>query len=434
MAQIDEGLVVFLDDDVRVVPDLLEVYAAAARRAGPGQFFGGPVAPDYEEAPPDWLIEFLPLSARGWRPDDPSQAITRPFFLGFNWAAFAGDLRRVGGFSERFGPGSDAGVGDETDMQRRLVTAGLKAVYVPQALVYHWVPRDRCSPEWALERAYRNGIRSGLLKQDAAAGPTIAGYPLVLVKRTVESWVRSKMRRNGQRRERFAAQLKYQRQRGVLRGVLLRSGDRAAGHSDRSVRTAVQLESYESIRVGVEIRVTELAQRNFAITGVGGFIAPRHLKAIHDTGNRLVAAADPHDAVGILDRFSFDVRFFTEFERFDRHLEKLRRGPDADRVHFLSICSPNYLHDAHIRLALRVGADAICEKPLVINPWNLDALQELERETGGRVNTVLQLRVHPDLIALKQRLDASPSSTHDVTLTYVTGRGRWYRCLLEGPG
>ena len=233
MAQIDEGLIVFLDDDVRVVPDLLELYAAAARRAGPGQFFGGPVAADYEEAPPDWLIEFLPLSARGWHPDDPSQAITRPFFLGFNWAAFAGDLRRVGGFSEQFGPGSEAGVGDEADMQRRLVTAGLKATCVPQALVYHWVPRDRCSPEWALERAYRNGIRSGLLKQEAAVGPTIAGYPLVLVKRTVESWVRSQMRLNGQRRERFAAQLKYQRQRGVLRGVLLRCGDRTAGRRDR---------------------------------------------------------------------------------------------------------------------------------------------------------------------------------------------------------
>jgi GT2 family glycosyltransferase len=232
MAQIDEGLVVFLDDDVRVLPDLLEVYAAAARRAGPGQFFGGPVAPDYEEAPPDWLIEFLPLSARGWRPDDPSQATTRPFFLGFNWAAFAGDLRRIGGFSERFGPGTDAGVGDEADIQRRLVTAGLKAMCVPQALVYHWVPRDRCSPEWALERAYRNGIRSGLLKQEAAAGPTIAGYPLVLIKRIVESWVRSQMPRNGQRSERFAAELKYQRQRGVLRGVLLRSGNRATGQRD----------------------------------------------------------------------------------------------------------------------------------------------------------------------------------------------------------
>ena len=135
------------------------------------------------------------------------------------------------------------------------------------------------------------------------------------------------------------------------------------------------------------------SSRNFAVTGVGGFVAPRHLKAIQDTGNRLIAAVDPHDAVGILDRFGFDVRFFTEIERFDRHLEKLRRGSDAERVHYVSICSPNYLHDAHIRLALRTGADAICEKPLVINPWNLDALQDLEQETGRRVYTVLQLRL-----------------------------------------
>ena len=172
--------------------------------------------------------------------------------------------------------------------------------------------------------------------------------------------------------------------------------------------------------------------KNFAITGVGGFVAPRHLRAIQDTGNRLVAAADPHDAVGILDRFSFDVRFFTEFERFDRHLEKLRRGPSADRVDYVSICSPNYLHDAHIRLALRVGADAICEKPLVINPWNLDGLQEIETETGRRVYTVLQLRLHPDLVALKAQLDASPSKMHDVTLTYITGRGRWYNVSWKG--
>jgi UDP-N-acetyl-2-amino-2-deoxyglucuronate dehydrogenase len=172
--------------------------------------------------------------------------------------------------------------------------------------------------------------------------------------------------------------------------------------------------------------------KNFAVTGVGGFVAPRHLKAIQDTGNRLVAAADPHDAVGILDRFAFDVRFFTEFERFDRHLEKLRRGPVEDRVDFVSVCSPNYLHDAHIRLALRVGADAICEKPLVINPWNLDGLQEIEHETGKRVFTVLQLRLHPDLVALKARLDASPATMHDVTLTYITGRGRWYNVSWKG--
>ncbi len=171
--------------------------------------------------------------------------------------------------------------------------------------------------------------------------------------------------------------------------------------------------------------------KNFAITGVGGYVAPRHLKAIVETGNRIVAAVDPHDAVGILDRYSFDVRFFTEFERFDRHLEKLRRRRSGDQVDYISICSPNYLHDSHIRLALRVGADAICEKPLVINPWNLDALQELEEETGSRVYTVLQLRQHPSLIALKQRLAAS-GSHHAVSLGYVTSRGRWYDVSWKG--
>src|SRR5512137_2925158 len=132
---------------------------------------------------------------------------------------------------------------------------------------------------------------------------------------------------------------------------------------------------------------------NFALIGAAGFVAPRHMKAIHDTGNRLVAATDPHDAVGVLDRHFLDVKYFPEIERFDRLLEKLRRGPEEQRVHFVSICSPNYLHDAHVRLALRVGANAICEKPLVINPWNLDALQELEAETKRRINTILQLRV-----------------------------------------
>jgi UDP-N-acetyl-2-amino-2-deoxyglucuronate dehydrogenase len=173
--------------------------------------------------------------------------------------------------------------------------------------------------------------------------------------------------------------------------------------------------------------------KNFAITGVGGFVAPRHLKAINDTGNRLVAAADPHDSVGLLDKYSFDVRFFTEIERFDRHLEKLRRGPEAERVHFVSICSPNYLHDAHIRLALRVGAHAICEKPIVINPWNLDALEELEHESGRTVNTVLQLRLHPSLVALKARLDAEPAGRqHEVCLTYITARGAWYNVSWKG--
>ena len=172
--------------------------------------------------------------------------------------------------------------------------------------------------------------------------------------------------------------------------------------------------------------------RNFAITGVAGYIAPRHLKAIQDTGNRLVAATDPHDAVGILDRFAFDCRFFTEFERFDRHLEKLRRGPEAQRVHYVSVCSPNYLHDAHMRLALRVGANVICEKPLVINPWNLDALEELEHETGCRVSTVLQLRVHPQLVALRDRLKAESGKRHSVRLTYITARGGWYQVSWKG--
>jgi UDP-N-acetyl-2-amino-2-deoxyglucuronate dehydrogenase len=173
--------------------------------------------------------------------------------------------------------------------------------------------------------------------------------------------------------------------------------------------------------------------KNFAITGVAGFVAPRHLEAIRATGNRLVAAADPHDAVGALDRYAFDVRFFTEIERFDRHLEKLRRGPEEQRVHYLSICTPNYLHDAHIRMALRVGADAICEKPVVINPWNLDALEELEQETGRKVATILQLRLHPALVALKNRIaNDSPAHRYQVNLTYTTSRGLWYQVSWKG--
>lgn len=171
---------------------------------------------------------------------------------------------------------------------------------------------------------------------------------------------------------------------------------------------------------------------NFALTGVAGYIAPRHLRAIRDTGNRLVAATDPHDSVGVLDGFFTDVSFFKEFERFDRHLEKLRRGSEDDRVHYLSICSPNHLHDAHVRLALRVGADAVCEKPLVINPWNLDALQELELETGRRIYTILQLRVHPALIALRDAIRGEGSARRTVCLTYVTARGLWYRYSWKG--
>ena len=140
--------------------------------------------------------------------------------------------------------------------------------------------------------------------------------------------------------------------------------------------------------------------KNFAITGVAGYIAPRHLKAIKETGNELVAAIDPHDSVGLLDQYFSEVSFFTEYERFGRHLEKLKHQDTRNKVHYVTICSPNYLHDAHIRTTLRVGADAICEKPLVLNPWNLDALAEQEEETGQKVYTVLQLRVHPALLFL----------------------------------
>jgi UDP-N-acetyl-2-amino-2-deoxyglucuronate dehydrogenase len=173
--------------------------------------------------------------------------------------------------------------------------------------------------------------------------------------------------------------------------------------------------------------------KNFALIGASGFVAPRHLKAIRTTGNRLIAAVDPHDSVGILDSFFWDTRFFTEIERFDRYLEKLRRQSEENRAHYISICSPNYLHDAHVRLALRLRAHAICEKPLVISPWNLDALQDLEDEFGCRVYTVLQLRYHPTLIALKEALGTRfLDGRADVCLTYITRRGPWYDISWKG--
>jgi UDP-N-acetyl-2-amino-2-deoxyglucuronate dehydrogenase len=208
--------------------------------------------------------------------------------------------------------------------------------------------------------------------------------------------------------------------------------------------------------------------KNFALIGAAGFVAPRHLRAIRDTGNRLLAAADPHDSVGVLDGFFPAARYFPEIERLDRHLEKLRRGPESGRAHWVAICSPNYLHDAHARLALRVGADVICEKPLVISPWNLDQLAALEAESGRRVFTVLQLRLHPAVAALRARLGNPPSTlaslrvpspspgggreggpqggcpggdliqgpgqgfVHDVELTWVTGRGSWYLQSWKG--
>jgi UDP-N-acetyl-2-amino-2-deoxyglucuronate dehydrogenase len=172
---------------------------------------------------------------------------------------------------------------------------------------------------------------------------------------------------------------------------------------------------------------------NFALIGAAGFVAPRHLKAIYDTGHRLVAAVDPHDAAGILDRYFPEARFFTEIERFDRFLEKRRRGPKEEQIHFVGICSPNYLHDAHIRLALRAHAHAICEKPLVINPWNLEALQVIEQETGSRVHTVFQLRLHPALIALRAELTARPAGPPaEVELSYITRRGPWYDTSWKG--
>lgn len=171
--------------------------------------------------------------------------------------------------------------------------------------------------------------------------------------------------------------------------------------------------------------------KNFAITGVAGYIAPRHLKAIQDTHNNLVAATDPHDSVGILDRYFPDASFFTEFERFDRHLEMLRHNNSDKKVDYLTICSPNHLHDAHIRLALRIGADAICEKPLVLNPWNLDTLEELEKETNKRIYTILQLRVHPALIAIKEKIN-NKNTRHKVILTYITSRGLWYNYSWKG--
>ena len=170
--------------------------------------------------------------------------------------------------------------------------------------------------------------------------------------------------------------------------------------------------------------------RDFALVGAAGFVAVRHLRAIAETGNRLVAALDRHDNVGVLDQYFPDAHFFVEFERFDRHLDKLRRK--GTQVDFVSVCSPNYLHDSHIRFGLRSGADVICEKPLVLNPWNLDAIEEMERETGRRVYTVLQLRLHPAIRALRARFEVPGRDKHEVDLAYITSRGRWYHVSWKG--
>lgn len=172
---------------------------------------------------------------------------------------------------------------------------------------------------------------------------------------------------------------------------------------------------------------------NFGLIGAGGYIAPRHMKAIKETGNRLVAALDRYDGVGIMDSYFPDADFFTEPERFDRHLDKLRRKGPGYKIDYVSICSPNYLHDAHMRLALRNDAFAICEKPLVLNPWNLDALTELENETGKRIFTILQLRLHPAIIALREKIANAPADKiFDVNLNYITSRGKWYHISWKG--
>jgi UDP-N-acetyl-2-amino-2-deoxyglucuronate dehydrogenase len=178
---------------------------------------------------------------------------------------------------------------------------------------------------------------------------------------------------------------------------------------------------------------------NFALIGAAGYIAPRHMKAIKDTGNQLVSALDPYDGVGIIDSYFPNADFFVEPERFDRHLDKMRRLAlsrkrlDGEKVDYVSICSPNYMHDSHIRLALRNDAHAICEKPVVLNPWNLDALREIERETEKKVFTILQLRLHPSIKALRKQIHTGPKDkVYDLDLTYITSRGKWYTRSWKG--
>ncbi len=174
--------------------------------------------------------------------------------------------------------------------------------------------------------------------------------------------------------------------------------------------------------------------KNFALIGAAGYIAPRHMKAIKETNNNLIVALDKCDSVGIIDSYFPDADFFTEFERFDRHVDKLRRK--NKKIDYVSITTPNYLHDAHIRWALRSGADAICEKPLVLNPWNLDALKEIEKESGKKVYNILQLRLHPSIVALKEKvqkeLKTNPNKIYDIDLTYLTSRGHWYFISWKG--
>ena len=172
--------------------------------------------------------------------------------------------------------------------------------------------------------------------------------------------------------------------------------------------------------------------KNFALIGASGYIAPRHMKAIKDTNNNLIAAIDKFDSVGIIDSYFPNADFFIEFERFDRHISNLKYEHNLN-LDFVSICTPNYLHDSHIRFALRQGADAICEKPLVLNPWNIDALSNIQKETGKNIYTILQLRAHPSIIALKHKIDNGPKDKiYDIDLTYITTRGSWYYTSWKG--
>ncbi len=170
---------------------------------------------------------------------------------------------------------------------------------------------------------------------------------------------------------------------------------------------------------------------NFALIGAAGYIAPRHMKAIRDTGNRLTALLDPYDGIGVIDSYFPDADYFSEPERFDRHLDKMRRAGES-KIDYVSICSPNYLHDAHIRMAMRNQADVICEKPLVLNPWNIDALAEIENETGKRINNILQLRLHESIRHLKEETEKRSNEFFDVDLTYITSRGHWYQHSWKG--
>lgn len=171
--------------------------------------------------------------------------------------------------------------------------------------------------------------------------------------------------------------------------------------------------------------------KNFALIGAAGYIAPRHMRAIKDTGNNLLVAMDNNDSVGVIDSYFPQAAFFTEFERFDRHIDKLKRQNQS--IDYVSICSPNYLHDSHIRFGLRNGADVICEKPIVLNPWNIDALEEIEKETGKSIYNILQLRLHKSIVALKEKVDNGPADkVYDFDLTYQTSRGNWYYTSWKG--